>query len=39
MKPGTRTMHETCDSYVVVEYNGDVTRAIFSLKAAGSSAT
>lgn len=24
MKPGTCTMHETCDSYVVVEYNGDV---------------
>lgn len=23
-KPGTCTMHETCDSYVVVEYNGDV---------------
>ena len=22
--PGTCTMHETCDSYVVVEYNGDV---------------
>ncbi len=24
MKPGSCTMHETCDSYVVVEYNGDV---------------
>jgi len=24
MKPGTCTMRETCDSYVVVEYNGDV---------------
>jgi uncharacterized protein len=24
MKPGNCTMHETCDSYVVVEYNGDV---------------
>lgn len=23
-KPGSCTMHETCDSYVVVEYNGDV---------------
>jgi uncharacterized protein len=23
-KPGTCTLHETCDSYVVVEYNGDV---------------
>jgi len=23
-KPGTCTMHETCDSYVVIEYNGDV---------------
>lgn len=23
-KPGTCTMHQTCDSYVVVEYNGDV---------------
>jgi uncharacterized protein len=23
-KPGTCTMHETCDSYVVVEHNGDV---------------
>ena len=21
-KPSTFTMHETCDSYVVVEYNG-----------------
>ncbi|MBL8294089.1 MAG: SPASM domain-containing protein, partial [Bryobacterales bacterium] len=24
MKPGSCTMHETCDSYVVVEYNGDI---------------
>ncbi len=24
LKPGTCTMHEACDSYVVVEYNGDV---------------
>jgi uncharacterized protein len=24
LQPGTCTMHETCDSYVVVEYNGDV---------------
>jgi uncharacterized protein len=24
VKPGSCTMHETCDSYVVVEYNGDV---------------
>ncbi|MEZ5402445.1 MAG: anaerobic sulfatase maturase [Bryobacteraceae bacterium] len=24
MKPGSCTMHETCDSYCVVEYNGDV---------------
>jgi len=23
-KPSTCTMHETCDSYVVVEYNGDI---------------
>jgi uncharacterized protein len=23
-RPGNCTMHETCDSYVVVEYNGDV---------------
>jgi uncharacterized protein len=23
-KPGTCTMHESCDSYVVVEYNGDI---------------
>jgi len=23
-KPGNCTMHEACDSYVVVEYNGDV---------------
>ncbi len=24
IKPGSCTLHETCDSYVVVEYNGDV---------------
>jgi uncharacterized protein len=24
LKPGSCTLHETCDSYVVVEYNGDV---------------
>jgi uncharacterized protein len=24
MKPGSCTMHETCDSYVVVEFNGDI---------------
>jgi uncharacterized protein len=24
MNPGTCTMHESCDSYVVVEYNGDL---------------
>lgn len=24
MKPGSCTLHETCDSYVVVEHNGDV---------------
>jgi uncharacterized protein len=24
MRPGTCTMHETCDSYCVVEFNGDV---------------
>lgn len=24
LKPGSCTMHETCDSYCVVEYNGDV---------------
>ncbi len=23
-RPGSCTMHETCDSYVVVEYNGDI---------------
>jgi uncharacterized protein len=23
-KPGNCTLHETCDSYVVVEYNGDI---------------
>jgi uncharacterized protein len=24
MKPGSCTLHETCDSYAVVEYNGDI---------------
>jgi uncharacterized protein len=24
MKPGSCTLHETCDSYLVVEYNGDI---------------
>ena len=24
IKPGACTLHETCDSYVVVEYNGDI---------------
>ncbi len=24
IKPGTCTMHDTCDSYLVVEYNGDI---------------
>lgn len=24
LKPGSCTLHETCDSYVVIEYNGDV---------------
>ena len=24
LRPGSCTMHETCDSYVVVEYNGDI---------------
>jgi len=38
-KPGNCTMHEACDSYVVVEYNGDVYRAISSSRAPGSSAT
>ena len=32
-KPGTCTMHETCDSYVVVEYNGDVYPCDFFVEA------
>lgn len=33
-KPTTCTMHETCDSYVVVEYNGDVYPCDFFVEAA-----
>jgi uncharacterized protein len=33
-KPGTCTMHETCDSYVVVEYNGDVYPCDFFVEGA-----
>lgn len=33
-KPGTCTMHETCDSYVVVEYNGDVYPCDFFVESA-----
>jgi uncharacterized protein len=33
IKPGTCTMHETCDSYVVVEYNGDVYPCDFFVEA------
>jgi uncharacterized protein len=32
-KPGTCTMHETCDSYVVVEYNGDIYPCDFFVEA------
>ncbi len=32
-KPGSCTMHETCDSYVVVEYNGDVYPCDFFVEA------
>lgn len=32
-KPGNCTMHETCDSYVVVEYNGDVYPCDFFVSA------
>jgi uncharacterized protein len=32
-KPGNCTMHETCDSYVVVEYNGDVYPCDFFVEA------
>ena len=33
-KPGSCTMHETCDSYVVVEYNGDVYPCDFFVEGA-----
>ena len=33
-KPGTCTMHETCDSYVVVEHNGDVYPCDFFVESA-----
>src|SRR5207253_1202342 len=33
-KPGTCTMNETCDSYVVVEYNGDVYPCDFFVEGA-----
>ena len=33
-KPGNCTMHETCDSYVVVEYNGDVYPCDFFVESA-----
>lgn len=33
MRPGSCTMHETCDSYVVVEYNGDVYPCDFFVEA------
>ena len=32
-KPGSCTMHETCDSYVVVEYNGDIYPCDFFVEA------
>jgi uncharacterized protein len=32
-KPGTCTMHESCDSYAVVEYNGDVYPCDFFVEA------
>jgi uncharacterized protein len=32
-KPGNCTMHETCDSYVVVEYNGDIYPCDFFVEA------
>jgi len=39
-KPGSCTMHETCDSYVVIEYNGDVyPLPTSSLRRTGRSAT
>ena len=33
-KPGSCTMHETCDSYVVVEFNGDVYPCDFFVESA-----
>ena len=33
-KPGACTMHESCDSYVVVEYNGDVYPCDFFVESA-----
>jgi uncharacterized protein len=33
-KPGNCTMHEACDSYVVVEYNGDVYPCDFFVESA-----
>ena len=33
-KPGSCTLHETCDSYVVVEYNGDVYPCDFFVEGA-----
>ncbi len=33
-KPGACTLHETCDSYVVVEYNGDVYPCDFFVETA-----
>lgn len=33
-KPGNCTMHETCDSYAVVEYNGDVYPCDFFVESA-----
>jgi uncharacterized protein len=33
MNPGSCTMHETCDSYAVVEYNGDVYPCDFFVEA------
>src|SRR2546423_1271157 len=33
-RPGTCTMHESCDSYVVVEYNGDIYPCDFFVEGA-----
>ncbi|MCL6544405.1 MAG: anaerobic sulfatase maturase [Bryobacteraceae bacterium] len=33
LRPGNCTLHETCDSYVVVEYNGDVYPCDFFVSA------